>query len=418
MAPATRGASLNRKARSAGGSLIRRLGLLPGGVPDRNGDDARLESTRLDAEVIVYFADTEDGLYQLRQWYRPLAALDARHRVVVVAADSRTAALVRSEAGFEVVTIARYATLDGLLARSAVRLVLYVNHNPENFSMLRFASVAHVSLLHGDSDKVVSVSNQAKAYDFSFVAGRAAVDRMARYLPLFDAEQRCVVVGRPQLDEAIALLGQHRPAAAGTRRTVLYAPTWEGAQPSAAYGSVDTIGETVVSALLAEPDLRVVYRPHPLTGVRDARYGEADAAIRQRIEQARDRDPAAGHTVSTSGDLIVDMAGADVLVCDVSAVAMDWLVTGRPLVVTVPSGPDVVTATTPLLEATSRIGVESARDAVAIVRRELDEDPRGATRRELAEYYLGDLRPGAATEAFLGACEAAMEAHRRASAEG
>ncbi|MFC8731672.1 CDP-glycerol glycerophosphotransferase family protein [Luteimicrobium sp. NPDC057192] len=417
MAPATRGASLKRRVRSVGGTFIRRMGLLPGGVPDRNGDDARLATQRLDAEVLVFFADTEDGLYQLRQWYAPLAALDARHRIAVVTADSRTAALIRAETGFEVVTVARYATLDGLLARSDVRLVLYVNHNPENFSMLRFASVVHVSLLHGDSDKVVSVSNQAKAYDFSFVAGRAAVDRMARYLPLFDAERRCVVVGRPQLGDALALVADRAEPVPGRRRTVLYAPTWEGAQPSAAYGSVDTIGEALVAALLAEPDLRVVYRPHPLTGVRLASYGEADAAIRRRIDAARAADPGAGHTVSDSGDLMVDMVSADLLVCDVSAVAMDWLVTGRPLVVTEPASTEVVTASTPLLDATARIGTGTVGDVVAVVRSELDDDPRASRRRELAEYYLGDLRPGAATQAFLTACEEAIAAHRAASAD-
>ncbi|WP_051136200.1 CDP-glycerol glycerophosphotransferase family protein [Luteimicrobium xylanilyticum] len=391
------------------------MGLLPGGVPDGHGDDARLASQRLDAEVIVYFADTEDGLYQLRQWYGTLEALDARRRIVVVTADSRTAAAIRAETTFEVVTVARYATLDGLLSRSAVRLVLYVNHNPENFSMLRFASVVHVSLLHGDSDKVVSVSNQAKAYDFSFVAGRAAVDRMARYLPLFDAEQRCVVVGRPQLDEALTLLAGGRPPSAGARRTVLYAPTWEGAQPSAAYGSVDGLGESIVSGLLAEPSLRVVYRPHPLTGVRLASYGAADAAIRHRIQTAQEAEPAAGHRVSVSGDIMADMAEADLLVCDVSAVAMDWLVTDRPLVVTTPSSREVVTASTPLLEETPRIDATSVRDVATLVLRELEADPHGPARRRLAEYYLGDLRPGVAAQTFLEACDAAIEAHARAS---
>jgi oligopeptide/dipeptide ABC transporter ATP-binding protein len=33
--------------------------------------------------------------------------------------------------------------------------------------------------MHGDSDKVVSISGQTKAYDFTFVAGQAAVDRLA-----------------------------------------------------------------------------------------------------------------------------------------------------------------------------------------------------------------------------------------------
>src|SRR5699024_924460 len=79
------------------------------------------------------------------------------------------------------VPIALDATLDAITLRGGTKLVLYVNYNPLNTAALRSRSAIHVSLLHGDSDKIVSVSNQVKAYDYSFVAGQAAIDRLERY---------------------------------------------------------------------------------------------------------------------------------------------------------------------------------------------------------------------------------------------
>jgi len=403
MSSKARGTSVRRTVRSLGGKVIRRLGLLPGGIPDGLGDDERLLGTTLEQQVVVFFADTVDGLYQLRQWYAPLHALDERRGVLVVTSDSRTARAVRAESGLDVVTVAHYATLDDLFGRGDVRLALYVNHNPLNFSMLRFGSMAHVSLLHGDSDKVVSVSNQAKAYDLSFVAGQAAIDRLGTYLHHFDAVARCVPVGRPQLDEEPLVVGA-RPDA-GARTAVLYAPTWEGAQPSAAYGSVGVLGTALVRALLADGRFRVLYRPHPLSGVRLPAYGEADAQIRELVAQAAEADPAAGHRVSTDESLAAAFDAADLLVSDVSAVAMDWLPTRRPLVVTDPRHAGVRTASTRMLETVPRLSPDDVAGAADVLHAEVADDPGRAGREAMVEYYLGDTTPGAATDRFLEACD-------------
>lgn len=394
----TRGATLRRRLRSSGGKLIRRFGLLPGGIPDGLGDDDQLLGRPLDAQIVLHFADTVDGLYQLRQWYAPITKLSELHRVVVVCADSKTAAAIRRESTLDVVTVARYATLDDILARSDVKLALYVNHNPVNFSMLRFPSLVHVSLLHGDSDKIVSVSNQAKAYDFTFVAGQAAIDRMTRYLPLFDAAKRCIPIGRPQAEACDDVV----PSKLG-RRTVLYAPTWEGAQPSAAYGTLDTMGEEIVRSILSNDSLTLIYRPHPLTGVRVGQYGEADSQIRSIIADAVEREPDAGHRISTTGEITDDFRTADALLCDVSAVAMDWLSTTRPLVMTVPVSSDVRTAETPLSLAMRRIRSSEGSRAAEIIVSEIAEDPNRKERMNLIEYYLGDTSPGASMNTFLTA---------------
>ena len=44
---------------------------------------------------------------------------------------------------------------------------------------------------------------------------------------------------------------------------VWYAPTWEGDRPSIAYGSLASHGVAIIEALLADPSIRVIYRPHP-----------------------------------------------------------------------------------------------------------------------------------------------------------
>lgn len=381
---------------------MRRWGLLPGGMPDGLGQDDDLSEARLPHTVMVYFPDTRESLYQIEQWYGPLRALDARHRVVVVCMDSRAAARIREGSRLDVLTVARGATLDGLIARSEIKLVLYVNHNPQNFSAMRYRSVIHVSMLHGDSDKSVSVSNQVKGYDVSMVAGRAAVDRLSRHTMLFDAPARCLEIGRPQLDTDVSLAAEPHE---GGLPTVMYAPTWEGAEPSVAYGSVDSHGLALVNALLDSGRYRVVYRPHPLAGVRLAEYGDADGRIRTAVAAAAQRSPQAGHTVDQGGSLLDSFATVDLLVCDVSAVANDWLPTLRPVVVTVPHGVATQVAATPLLDTVPRLTVEDLDRACEILDEALHDDPSRDDRLALVEYYLGDTSPGAALRRFLDACD-------------
>jgi hypothetical protein len=395
---------LVRRVMRLGIRVIRRYGLLPPGMPDRYGDDERLAGTALPQTVMVYYPGTREDIYQLRQWFDPLRALHERHPVVVVLQDSRAAQVVRNESGLPAITIARYSSLDDLLSRSQVKLALYVNHNPQNFAALRFTSLVHIYLTHGDSDKGVSVSNQSKAYDFLFVPGQASIDRIQAYTMLYDAPARCVLIGRPQLDT-------DRPAVAareGSRPTVLYAPTWEGGQPSMAYGSVLSHGPALVRALLRDGRFTVAYRPHPLNGLLSAEYGVADGDIRRQVADAAAQDPSAGHRVETHCSVSDSLAGAELLVCDVSAMAMDWLPSGKPMVITEPAASGVVTARTRMLDVVPRLTVDGLPGVAALVADLLDRDPGRAARADLVDYYLGDVSPGAATKRFLEACTHAI----------
>src|SRR5699024_8262664 len=148
-------------------------------------------------------------------------------------------------------------------------------------SAQRQRSTTLVSIQLGDSDNVVAFSDQVKDYDYAFVAGQAAIDRLERYTSLFDAPSRCIPIGRPSLDT------ERMPVAprADERTTVLYAPTWEGGQASAGYSSLRTHAAAAVRSL-AETGLRVIYRPHPLTGVRVPEFREADQVLREQVSAA------------------------------------------------------------------------------------------------------------------------------------
>lgn len=409
-----RGASLKRRVRSFGGTLIRKLGLVPAGTPDRRGEDESVKNAAWAYEVMVYFADTTDALYQIEQWYASFQELNRVHPVVVICQDSRTAAAIKRDSGLAVYTIARSDTVDSILsATPSLRLCLYVTHNVENFANLRFGQMIHASMMHGDSDKLVTVSNQTKAYDFSLVAGQAAVDRMQRYSKFYDAQTRCITIGRPQLDVLVELLGE-KLGINKNLETILYAPSWEGDDRSGAYGTVESHGLELVRSLISTGKFRVIYRPHPLTGVRLPSFGEADTQIRQLIEQ---EGRVSNSRVDVKGRLADAFIEADLLISDISGVAIDWLPTGKPLVLTVPADPNTRVAESKLTHRVPRLTVKDASTANVTVSSALQDEELRDDLAELTEYYLGDISAGAATKRFLAACDRMIDLNRDEESE-
>ncbi|CAN5304161.1 CDP-glycerol glycerophosphotransferase family protein [soil metagenome] len=365
-------------------------------MTNRLGDDELLVGSRFDGNVIVYYPDALDNTYQVTPWLPAFEALHAELPVTIVTQDSRVTARFRALTSIPVTTIARYGTLDDMLSRSDVKIALYVSHAPRNFESLRFTSLMHVYLGHGDSDKGVSASNQLKAYDYAFLPGEPAVERVRSRLMKFDADAHTIVIGQPQN----AAIGS-TPRADG-RTTVLYAPTWEGAQPSVAYSSVLSHGSALVSSLLRDERFVVEFRPHPLSGVTSREYAAATAEISAQIRARAD----AGHRVieAASEPLEASFARADLLVCDVSAVSSGWLPSGKPLVVTRPSSTQTVEADSGLLAALPRLTVDQASTAASVLWPLVADDTGVDERRELVRLYLSALTPEESIAAFVAAC--------------
>nr|WP_198425969.1 CDP-glycerol glycerophosphotransferase family protein [Microbacterium ureisolvens] len=355
--------------------------------------------------VAVYFADGAVNMYQMRQWYKPLAGLAKTWPVVVLSRAATGAEALLADGALPVAFVPTVRDLERFIAKQDIRVVLYVNQNTRNFQMFRYGRRWHVFINHGESDKMYMTTNQYKAYDYAMIAGAAARERLSRVLWDYDIDRRTLEIGRPQADHYSGTL----PYTPDDRTVVLYAPTWEGDRPSAHYGSIATHGEALVTALLASGRHRVIYRPHPRSGVVDPEYGAANKRIIAALAAANAADRSAQHVYDHGPDLGWQLAAADVAVVDISAMVYDRLAADKPLFITRPVDPAAAIDTHGYLSACEWLDAAAAPDIVAQTERVLG-DPEAVARLERwVTHYFGDTAPGAATARFHGAVQRLME---------
>jgi hypothetical protein len=363
-------------------------------------------------QIAVYFADAKVNLYQVRQWYAPLRELAARWPVAIISRSPSAVLALWEEAPVPAVYLRRVTDLEEFVHGQDLRIVFYVNQNARNFQMFRYGRMWHVFINHGESDKMYMTTNQFKAYDYSLVAGQAAIDRLSQRLWDFDIAKKVIPIGRPQADHFAGEV----PYPVDDRMVVLYAPTWEGDRPAAAYGSIASHGRALVDALLATGRHRVIYRPHPRSGVIDPEYRAANRQIIRSIEEANAADPTAHHVYDDGPQLGWQLAAADVAITDISAMVYDRLATGRPLLVTRPASPDAEVDENGYLGACEWLTAEDAAVIVPLADRILTDDEARARLAYWVERHFGDTSPGAATARLNAAIEqliAQWEVHAR-----
>jgi choline kinase len=350
-------------------------------------------------EVIAYFGDDPLRAYQLRQWLPVLEQLEETHRVLVVLRDPATAAVVGPATRLPQALVPSFGELTELYRQLEAKVVLYVNNSARNFQSLVARSMVHVHVNHGESDKICMVSNQVKAYDRVFVAGEAAVARHRAALIGFDAS-RLVPIGRPQLDL--------RPAPVlprSLRRTVLYAPTWEGEEPSNNYTSVDMMGVRIVAQALRLPDVRVVYKPHPrVVTSRTPHMVAAHREILDTLAAAGAADPGAGHVYAPDDDILAVFAGCDLMVTDVSSVGLDFLYlhADKPLLVADRyADPDRLREAAPVSRCADVVVPAVLDDLEGTLAARLADDVHAAARARMRRYYFGGQAVGESTAAFV-----------------
>ena len=364
---------------------------------------ARNPTTPPRYEAVLYFADDPSSAYQIRQWFGPMLKLSEQHPVAVLVHKATTANVIMEDCPLPVYLTSGITEVEQFVSTHGVRVIFYVNNNQANFTVLRLTDPVHIHLSHGESDKISMASNQLKAYDFAFIAGEASRQRILANVPRLDPD-KLVEIGRPQLDDAIERPHNND----GGRITVLYAPTWEGDRDAMAYGSAVSHGPALVRALLADPRYRLIFRPHPRTGVRLRAHGESVKLIDSLIASAVKESPGAGHYRDHDPDFNGAMAQADICICDISAMAMDWLPRGKPLLIAIPTEPGAavdpkgITSVVPVLKAADAERTPSVLD-------DLRSRPLSAEQLDLIRHHFGETDPGASTERFLAAVDRAMQ---------
>lgn len=371
-------------------------------------------------EVVMYFSGGALSTYQLDTWLTTLERLDERTVIIL-----RERAVLDTLGPTTVPVLCVPDAEDLMLLRfPTVRVALYAANVGKNIHFLRLPGIYSAFVGHGDSDKNASFNPFTRVYDEVWVAGPAGRTRYER-AAIGVRDEQIVEVGRPQLDR---ILGTP-PETAGPR-TVLYAPTWEGWNSDQDYTSIPGIGVELARRVLADPELRLVYRPHPFAGRRLASVRTAHEQIVAMIEEADGlvwspshdaagaragaleqeaaRDAAYGELLGSGGTarpVAIVGAGADVLACfrathglvtDVSSVLSDFVATGKPIAVGNPRGAAAAdfTAEFPSTRAATLLtrdgeGLDSFLDVVA--GRAVDVD--ASVRAELRQDLLGPAAP-------------------------
>ncbi|MGW4228170.1 hypothetical protein ACWEF9_02600 [Streptomyces sp. NPDC004980] len=228
--------------------------------------------------VVLYFSGSNESAYQGNMWLDTMAAVEGRPLIVM---RERNLVAQLADTAVPVLCIPAGTHLMNL-DLSSVRVCLYPANVGKNIHMLRVPTMKHVFIGHGDSDKLASVNPYSKVYDEVWTAGRAGRDRYA----LADVgirDEDIVEVGRPQLAPIESWTGTTR----NPIPTVLYAPTWEGWDDNPGNTSLLLAGENIVRRLLeADKPVRVIYKPHPFTGIRSAKAKAVHGRIKARIAKA------------------------------------------------------------------------------------------------------------------------------------
>ncbi|GAB2633747.1 CDP-glycerol glycerophosphotransferase family protein [Nocardioides ginkgobilobae] len=349
--------------------------------------------------VVAYFGDDPTRVYQLVQWLPVLEVLDEVHPVGLVVRDPAVAAHLQERTHLPVLLAPEFQELRALYERLDAGVALYCNNSMLNFQSLLDPRMLHVHVNHGESDKQSMASNNAKAYDRVLVAGEAAVQRHLAALMELDAT-RLVRVGRPQLD-----VPRERVLAPSTRRTVLYAPTWEGDADYNDYTSVDVMGAAIAEAVLSLPDVRLVYKPHPkvVTSTREE-VREGHRAITTLVTAAALTDPEAGHVALTSADILAVMPDCDALVTDVSSVGLDWLYlrNEKPLLITDKhADAERLREEVPVSRCADVVEPADVAGLADLLADRLEHDEHHLARVAMRHHYFDDVAVGESTTRFL-----------------
>jgi hypothetical protein len=358
--------------------------------PEQQRLDALTAAVReLRPEILVHFNARARSAYAINEWMTVLTRLNATHRVVILTVD-------REPWHFETIasTEIPIVHLNGAEAIEhfveqvpTLAIALYPRNASPNKNLLRVPGLYDVYINHGESDKPESANPATRAFDEIWIAGEAA---RSRYLEanVGVREDQLRITGRPQVGELLELAATSPRS--GSTRSVVYAPTWEGYYADDGYGSVVTMGDRVLTALLGRKDVSVTYVPHPALGSLNPQFAEASDHIVSRLRRAGGRSVLEG----SARERYAALASADILISDIGSDLVDYLSLGRPYIVL---NPNEAESETTFLESNPSAGAGVVVNAASIdalddaIGRALGADELTGARAALAARYLGDL---------------------------
>lgn len=270
--------------------------------------------------VAVHMAGTQNVAYQINQW---LPVLEKMPFQVIIVLREKHIHRSMQQTSLPVFFARTLRELEQLEA-AGVQTVLYPANPQKNAQFLRLHTLNHFFINHGESDKAVNQSKMLLAYDRLLVGGPMA-ERRLRDSGLRLHDGQVVHVGRPQTELRLEKMSSCK---ARNPITVLYAPTWEGFTEDSNYSSVSDFGIALLESLANNPDIKVVFKPHPWTGSVNSSTAQAHHKMQTLCNQS------GFQYADQSQDLYALMNESDILISDISSVMNEYLYTEKPIVLT------------------------------------------------------------------------------------
>ena len=343
------------------------------------------------------FAGRSGGPWQLRMWEPYLLRSGERCVIVnvhekyvsiILEGDDLTAPFVQLGSEVEL-------DLKDVLVPS-LKALFYVQNAQTNAAFMEHRRITHVWLNHGDSDKPANFNPRHANYDRLVVCGQAGVERYAAHDIRVPAK-KFDILGRPQ---ATGVTPARGPISALRDKVILYAPTWQGVEPSVNFSSLFFARE-IIQGLIAR-GITVIFRPHPLS----KRWRNRREIIQdvQRIlaadKESSGRPHVWGVQAENTWSVVECFNHADALISDVSSVVSDFLQSEKPYAMVSMRAPvDEFRAEFTVAE-TGYVILKGLSNFDEVLDDLLDADPLAKVRAARKRHVLGDFSGEESADAF------------------
>jgi hypothetical protein len=335
-----------------------------------------------DVEIAIFFSDELDKKYQIEQWLDVFSFLNSQKKILFIVKDRKVLSWLQSKNDFSIVYYQNLESLMEFYSKNNIKVILYVNNGLRNFHSLMNSNAFHVHINHGESDKTSTLSNQAKAYDYSFVVGDAGYDKYKLNLLKKDMS-KFITIGRPQLD-FVGKIDLKINAIEG-KKVILYAPTWEGNYSSMNFSSLGQHGLNIVQKLLSDNKYYLVYKPHPTIGMRDTSIKDVNSKIIKLLNNSSKGE------VVLEGDINALYNSVDLAIFDNSAVAIDYLCVDKPMLMTDMFVNIKDRVSQQIISRASRLLSDTnVEKLLFLIDEELKNDTLYSERNRIKEYFLGN----------------------------
>ena len=341
---------------------------------------SRITKDERDEEVVIYFNSSISSKYQVEQWIPIINLLNKYVKVAYVVRRKSAYDWLIANTNNSVYFTHTHKDLMELYENNNFKVILYVNNGVHNFQSLAYRNALHIHINHGESEKISTISNQIRAYNYIFIVANLAFDKYRLNLLECDTT-KFIKIGRPQL-EHIPKINLDLPK---DNKVVLYAPTWEGTHESMNYSSLKDFGLFIVDKLLNDTDYIVLYKPHPNTGYNDKEIKKINQQIINKLNKHnRGR-------VFLSENILSLYEYVDIGIFDNSAVAVDYLAFNKPMLMTDYFFRVKDRQNLPIVKNAAVMFDKSNIDNILkIVKKELKNDSKKEIRVKIKEYVLGN----------------------------